>query len=271
MVKKLKCTVCSVQVVGHKFEPDALAGAELVDSVLDVVRKESEGCDCLQGFQLAHSLGGGTGSGMGTLLISKIREEFPDRIMNTFSVIPSPKVGDVDRILCSDVHTIKCAQSSIQVSDTVVEPYNATLSVHQLVENTDETFCIDNEALYDICFRTLKLTSPTYGDLNHLVSVIVIVVVQVLANANLPFSTDYHVRSDHLSALSRPAQRGPPQAGRQHGPVPKTPLFHARVRAPLREGQPKVQGDDGAGTHAANVRLKGGHVFLRLQFKHTTD
>ncbi|KAK3858723.1 hypothetical protein Pcinc_035109 [Petrolisthes cinctipes] len=44
------------------------------------------------------------------------------------------------------------------------------LSVHQLVENTDETFCIDNEALYDICFRTLKLTSPSYGDLNHLVS-----------------------------------------------------------------------------------------------------
>jgi tubulin beta len=29
---------------------------------------------------------------------------------------------------------------------------------------------IDNEALYDICFRTLKLTTPTYGDLNHLVS-----------------------------------------------------------------------------------------------------
>ena len=60
--------------------------------------------------------------------------------------------------------------ASSQVSDTVVEPYNATLSVHQLVENTDETFCIDNEALYDICFRTLKMTTPTYGDLNHLVS-----------------------------------------------------------------------------------------------------
>uniref|UniRef100_A0A2I3S571 Tubulin beta chain n=1 Tax=Pan troglodytes TaxID=9598 RepID=A0A2I3S571_PANTR len=55
---------------GHYTE-----GAELVDSVLDVVRKESESCDCLQGFQLTHSLGGGTGSGMGTLLISKIRED----------------------------------------------------------------------------------------------------------------------------------------------------------------------------------------------------
>jgi tubulin beta len=127
---------------GHYTE-----GAELVDNVMEVVRKEAEGCDCLQGFQICHSLGGGTGSGMGTLLLSKIREEFPDRMMCTFSVVPSPKV-----------------------SDTVVEPYNATLSVHQLVENADEVMCIDNEALYDICFRTLKLTNPTYGDLNRLVS-----------------------------------------------------------------------------------------------------
>jgi tubulin beta len=56
------------------------------------------------------------------------------------------------------------------VSDTVVEPYNATLSIHQLIENGDEVMVIDNEALYDICFRTLKLPTPTYGDLNHLVS-----------------------------------------------------------------------------------------------------
>jgi len=67
--------------------------------------------------------------------------------MATYSIVPSPKV-----------------------SDTVVEPYNCTLSVHQLVENSDFSFALDNEALYDICFRTLKLTTPTYGDLNHLVS-----------------------------------------------------------------------------------------------------
>jgi len=152
--------------LGHLFRPDNFVygqssagnnwakghyteGAELVDNVLDVVRREAENCDSLQGFQFTHSLGGGTGSGMGTLLISKIREEFPDRMMCTFSVVPSPKV-----------------------SDTVVEPYNATLSVHQLVEHADQTFCIDNEALYEICFRTLKLSSPAYGDLNHLVSIV---------------------------------------------------------------------------------------------------
>ena len=53
--------------------------------------------DSVQGFQITHSLGGGTGAGMGTLLISKIREEFPDRMMATFSVIPSPKVSDTVR------------------------------------------------------------------------------------------------------------------------------------------------------------------------------
>ncbi|CAF2050140.1 unnamed protein product [Rotaria magnacalcarata] len=116
-------------------------GVEWIDSVLDVVRKEAEPCDYLQGFQLTHSLGDGTGSGMGTLLLSKIR------ILVTFSAIPSQKVSDV-----------------------VVEPYNATLSIHELIENTDETFCIDNEALYDICSRTLKIAIPTSGDLNHLVS-----------------------------------------------------------------------------------------------------
>ena len=63
-----------------------------MESALDRVRKEAEACDLVQGFQLVHSLGGGTGSGMGTLLISNIRENFPDRIMSTFSVMPSPKV-----------------------------------------------------------------------------------------------------------------------------------------------------------------------------------
>ena len=85
---------------GHYTE-----GAELLDSVLDVVRKEAESCDCLQGFQLTHSLGGGTGSGMGTLLIAKIREEYPDRIMNTFSVVRHDKQ-------CSHLYTIMGATTS---------------------------------------------------------------------------------------------------------------------------------------------------------------
>merc|ERR1712198_374327 len=127
---------------GHYTE-----GAELIEEALDVIRKEVENCDCPQGFQICHSLGGGTGSGMGTLLLLKLRDAYPDRILNTFSVYPSPKV-----------------------SDTVVEPYNAVLSSHQLLENSDETFIIDNEALYNISHNVLKMMEPTYADLNYLIS-----------------------------------------------------------------------------------------------------
>jgi tubulin beta len=108
-------------------------GQELAESILDVIRKEAESCDALQGFQLVHSLGGGTGS----LL----------NILSTSPIVPSPKV-----------------------SDTAVEP--CTLSVHPPVESADEVFCIDDDALDGVCFRTLKLTTPTYGDLNHLVSMV---------------------------------------------------------------------------------------------------
>jgi tubulin beta len=156
--------VIKASAIGPLFKPDNMCfgangagnnwakghyteGAELVDSVLDKVRNEIESCDAPQGFQICHSLGGGTGSGMGTLLLLKIRDAYPDRITTTYSVYPSPKV-----------------------SDTVVEPYNAVLSSHQLLENSDETFIVDNEALYNIAHNVLKMNSPTYTELNSLIS-----------------------------------------------------------------------------------------------------
>jgi len=156
--------VIKAQELGPAFKPDNMCfgnngagnnwakghyteGAELVESVLDRVRLEIEQCDAPQGFQIFHSLGGGTGSGMGTLLLLKIRDAYPDRITCTYSVYPSPKV-----------------------SDTVVEPYNAVLSSHQLLENSDETFIIDNEALYNINYNILKNNQPTYEELNNLIA-----------------------------------------------------------------------------------------------------
>lgn len=122
-------------------------GAELIDDAMDVVRKEAENSDCLQGYQICHSLGGGTGSGLGNLLLQRIREEYPDRIMTTYSVMPSPKVSSI-----------------------VTEPYNSTLCLNNLIENADQVICLDNEALHDICTHTLKLKNPTFGDINYLVS-----------------------------------------------------------------------------------------------------
>lgn len=59
--------------------------------------------------------------------------------------------------------------SLFQVSDIVVEPYNSVLSIHQMLDHTDETFILDNEALYEICIRNLKIQKPGYSDLNHII------------------------------------------------------------------------------------------------------
>lgn len=225
---------------------DYTEGAELVDSVLDVVRKEAEGTDCLQGmqclrpslslispsltgFQITHSLGGGTGAGMGTLLISKIREEYPDRMMCTYSVVPSPKV-----------------------SDTVVEPYNATLSVHQLVENSDETFCIDNEALYDICFRTLKLSTPTYGDLNHLVSIVMSGITTCLRFPG-QLNSDLRKLAVNMGMCHINIDNDLPSDGVSSSPLPPSALLHDWLRAPHRARQPTIPRGNRAGIDAADV------------------
>ena len=90
--------------------------------MFDVIRKEAEAVDCLQGFQLTHSLGGGTGSGMGTLLLKRVREEYPDRIVCSYSVAPSPKVM---RLLNSGAHNhcIKRLQKLVFAHNIQVRQY----------------------------------------------------------------------------------------------------------------------------------------------------
>jgi len=46
---------------------------------------------------------------------------------------------------------------SPKVSNVVTEPYNTVLALNSLIENADQVVALDNEALFDICFRTLKL------------------------------------------------------------------------------------------------------------------
>lgn len=101
-----------------------------------------------KGIQIVHALGGGTGSGMGSLLIKNMIEEYSDRILKSYAVMPSRKTSDV-----------------------VVEPYNAVLSIHHLIDCVHQAYCMDNGALHHICTQVLKLSSPTYNDMNYLISV----------------------------------------------------------------------------------------------------
>lgn len=53
---------------------------------------------------------------------------------------------------------------SPQVSESIVEPYNAMLGAHYHIESTDMLIAFDNEALYEICSRSLKISFPSLND-----------------------------------------------------------------------------------------------------------
>merc|ERR1711881_568753 len=125
-------------------------GKELVDLVLDRLRKLTEQCTGLQGFLVFHSFGGGTGSGFTSLLTERLSVDYGKKSKLEFAVYPAP-----------------------QVATAVVEPYNSTLVAHTTLEHSDCAFMVDNEAIYDICRRNLDIERPTYTNLNRLISQIV--------------------------------------------------------------------------------------------------
>jgi len=66
-----------------------------------------------------------------------------------------------------------CIYPSPQVSTAVVEPYNSVLSTHGLLEHTDVSFMLDNEAVYSIAQKSLEIEKPNYTNLNRCISQVV--------------------------------------------------------------------------------------------------
>ncbi len=76
-------------------------------------------------------------------------------MLATFSILPSPKVQAVYFF-----REFRWTYSAfLQVSETVVEPYNAILATNQLIDSSDLSICIDNEAL--LVFLSRDYIIPT--------------------------------------------------------------------------------------------------------------
>lgn len=130
---------------GHYTE-----GKSLIPKVKDTIRRLADNCNGLQGFMVFHSLGGGTGSGFTSLLQEEISMEFGKKSKLQFSIYPAPKMGT-----------------------SVVEPYNTVLTTHTAMDYVDCSFLVDNEAVYEICNKKLDIESPSYVDLNRLISQVI--------------------------------------------------------------------------------------------------
>lgn len=151
----------------HLFHPDSLItgkedaannfargyytiGEAMSSITLNQLRKISDTCDLLQGFIIFHSLGGGTGSGFCSLLMQHISNDYPKRAKVEMSFYPAPRLAS-----------------------SVVEPYNAVLTTHACIENSDVCFYMDNEAVWDICRRNLDIRRPSFTNINRILAQVI--------------------------------------------------------------------------------------------------
>merc|ERR1719163_1210702 len=121
-----------------------------MDQVNDRVKSMVEDCDNLQGFIMSHAVGGGSGSGLGMLILERLAVDYRKKSKIGFEIYPSPNI-----------------------STCIVEPYNALLSTHWLLDHTDVSLLLDNEALYDICKKNLSIPKPSYHQLNVVIAKVV--------------------------------------------------------------------------------------------------
>jgi len=126
-------------------------GEEHHEQVLDMIDREADNSDSLEGFVLAHSIAGGTGSGMGSYLLEALNDHFPKKLVQTYSVFPN---WDDNQ------------------SDVVVQPYNSVLTLKRLTLNADAVVVLDNTALNRIAVDRLRIDNPTVDHLNSLVATI---------------------------------------------------------------------------------------------------
>lgn len=125
-------------------------GKELSGVTLNQIRRHAEECGSLQGFLIFRSIGGGTGSGFGDLIMESVYQDYGKISKLEFCVFPSPRISPV-----------------------IVEPYNAVLGTHFSMDNFDCSFLMDNEACYDACDHNLGVREPTYTNLNRLLAQVV--------------------------------------------------------------------------------------------------
>jgi len=122
-------------------------GKERVDDVNEAVRKLADNSTNVQGFIMNHTVGGGTGSGMGALILERLAVDYRKKTKIGFEIYPAPLI-----------------------STSIVDPYNALLSTHWLLDHTEVSIVLDNEAVYDICNKALDLKTPTYDNLNRIIA-----------------------------------------------------------------------------------------------------
>ena len=90
MVVALVTTSVKVCNANHLYRHLGYEEAHWVrEEILDMIDREADGSDSLEGFVMSHSIAGGTGSGFGSYLLEQLNDRYPKKLIQTYSVFPN--------------------------------------------------------------------------------------------------------------------------------------------------------------------------------------
>jgi tubulin gamma len=72
---------------GNNWGSGYRQGSEHAEHVMEMIEREADGSDSLEGFVLSHSIAGGTGSGMGSFLLECLNDNFPKKLIQVLLLI----------------------------------------------------------------------------------------------------------------------------------------------------------------------------------------
>ncbi|KAG8917592.1 gamma-tubulin, partial [Tulasnella sp. 408] len=144
---------------GNNWAMGYSAGEKHYEEIMEMVDREAEGSDSLEGFMLMHSIAGGTGSGLGSFLLERLNDKFPKKLIQTYSVFPN------------------------NTADVVVQPYNSLLAMKRLANHADSVVVVDNAALTRIVADRLhgvEDAAASFTQANQLVATVMAASTQTL-------------------------------------------------------------------------------------------
>uniref|UniRef100_A0A8C9KG34 Tubulin delta chain n=1 Tax=Panthera tigris altaica TaxID=74533 RepID=A0A8C9KG34_PANTA len=116
------------------------------ESIMNLIQKEVEKCDCLSGFFIIMSMAGGTGSGLGAFVTQNLQDHYSNSLKMNQIIWP------------------------YGTGEVIVQNYNSILTLSHLYRSSDALLVHENDAVHKICAKLMNIKQISFSDINQVLA-----------------------------------------------------------------------------------------------------
>ncbi|XP_061031061.1 tubulin delta chain isoform X3 [Eubalaena glacialis] len=116
------------------------------ESIMNLIQKEVEKCDSLNGFFIIMSMAGGTGSGLGAFVTQNLQDQYSNSLKMNQIIWP------------------------YGTGEVIVQNYNSILTLSHLYRSSDALLVHENDAVHKICAKLMNIKQISFRDINQVLA-----------------------------------------------------------------------------------------------------